>query len=263
MNLSSSNPLIVSATPLLMLACKVPTMNPLDHSAVLSFRQQLVAEMNHFTEQAAALHCTQRHILAGRYCLCTVLDEFILSTSWGSQSVWQQQTLLSTIHKETSGGERFFVILEEMIKLPKENLILLELLYIILSLGFEGRYYNQEVSVRDQVRHQLYQIIKANQQEQESSLSPSATLINKNKQKRLPSWSKLRFAGITAGILLGIAMVFNYLTYLSARKPIAELWAINQEAAKIPLPISDINVAVAPIQPAPQIVPHPKLRRTA
>ncbi len=269
---SSMNPLLGTAVPLLMLACKIQKTEPLDPSAVLSLRQQIVEELNVFTEHASAIHCTQRHILAARYCLCTALDEFVLSTSWGSQSPWPQQTLLSIVHKETSGGERFFIILEEMTKFPKENLCLLELLYIILSLGFEGKYYNQEQSIRDQVRHQLYHLIKINQQEQESSLSPSSQLIKKTKTNRQQRWSKLHIAGVTAAILLGLGLVFNYLTYLAARKPLAELWAINQEAAKIPLPSLDPPAPVALATPNPSIVMdkpvlhhkhHHRMRRTA
>ena len=43
-------------------------------------------------------------------------------------------------HNETWGGEKFFVLLSRLTDRPGNNRDLLELLYVCLALGFEGRY---------------------------------------------------------------------------------------------------------------------------
>ncbi|NVL25105.1 hypothetical protein F2S68_22585 [Pseudomonas syringae pv. actinidiae] len=53
-------------------------------------------------------------LLAARYVLCTVVDEAVLNTSWGSKSDWSKISLLSRFHKETFGGEKFFQLLERL-----------------------------------------------------------------------------------------------------------------------------------------------------
>ena len=71
-------------------------------------------------------------VLAARYVLCTFLDEIVLGTPWGSESVWSTQSLLSSFHNETWGGEKFFLILDSMLQDPAGNINLIELMYVCL-----------------------------------------------------------------------------------------------------------------------------------
>lgn len=49
-------------------------------------------------------------------------------------------SLLSSFHNETFGGEKFFQLLERLSRNPVKHLPMLELMYLCLSLGFEGKY---------------------------------------------------------------------------------------------------------------------------
>ncbi|MBP8185450.1 MAG: type IVB secretion system protein IcmH/DotU, partial [Pseudomonas sp.] len=55
-------------------------------------------------------------------------------------SAWSQMSLLSSFHNETFGGEKFFQLLERLSRNPVKHLPMLELMYLCLSLGFEGKY---------------------------------------------------------------------------------------------------------------------------
>ncbi|MDR6711425.1 type VI secretion system protein ImpK [Pseudomonas hunanensis] len=92
--------------------------------------------------EARALHngAESSDVMAARYILCTVVDEALVSTSWGNESEWSQMSLLSTFHNETFGGEKFFQLLERLSKNPAKHLSMLELMYLCLALGFEGKY---------------------------------------------------------------------------------------------------------------------------
>jgi len=46
------------------------------------------------------------------YVLCSLLDETVLGTPWGSESVWAGQGLLIGFHNEAWGGEKFFLALK-------------------------------------------------------------------------------------------------------------------------------------------------------
>ncbi|MBT2372290.1 type IVB secretion system protein IcmH/DotU [Pseudomonas fluorescens] len=66
--------------------------------------------------EARALHegVDNTQVVGARYVLCSVIDEAVVTTAWGSQSDWSQISLLSRFHNETFGGEKFFLLLERM-----------------------------------------------------------------------------------------------------------------------------------------------------
>lgn len=225
-----TNSLITAAMPLLLLMIRFKTTT--SHENPLELRNQVVAEINVFEHKAKLFGFEARTILAARYCICTALDEVALCTQWGSNSAWSQQSLLSMIQKETWGGERFFIILEKMLEEPKNNLLILELIYLILSLGYEGKYYNQEKSVRDQIRHCLFQTIMMYREQPTKNLSPSKKQIEiiATPIKQKFNW---RPSIAAAGILLICAFSFNYATAQRA-KPVLE--KLNQISQGIPYP---------------------------
>src|SRR3546814_19066257 len=48
--------------------------------------------------------------------------------------------MVSTFHNKVSGGKRFFDILEDLRQDPGRHIEVLELMFLCLSLGFEGQY---------------------------------------------------------------------------------------------------------------------------
>ncbi|EJE8675772.1 type IVB secretion system protein IcmH/DotU [Vibrio parahaemolyticus] len=79
-------------------------------------------------------------IVAFRYVLCAFLDEAVLATPWGPNSVWGAQSMLSQFHNETWGGEKVFSILDRLETEPERYKSLLVFIYQCLMLGFEGKY---------------------------------------------------------------------------------------------------------------------------
>ena len=75
-----------------------------------------------------------------RYVLCCLLDETIAGTPWGSEGAWAERNLLQEFHDERSGGEKAFKLLARLCEDVPTNRDLLELFYVCIALGFEGRY---------------------------------------------------------------------------------------------------------------------------
>ncbi len=101
-------------------------------------------------------------MLAARYALCAGLDEAVLSTPWGAQSEWAQQTLLVALHREAWGGEKFFEMLDRISQDPARHIDLMELQYLCLAFGFAGKY---QVAERGharlaEVQQELYRRIR-------------------------------------------------------------------------------------------------------
>lgn len=73
------------------------------------------------------------------YCLCTALDEAILTRADLKES-WIEQTLLGEYFRDSRGGEKIYDIIENIdIEPAKEKNILLEISYYLFSLGLKGK----------------------------------------------------------------------------------------------------------------------------
>ena len=131
------NPLVNAAAHLLLEMVRFRNNHQEDMEVL---RNRIEAEVRGFEAQALVSEVEHAQVLAARYVLCTALDESISTSKMGESGAWSRLALLSTFHNETWGGEKFFQILERCMQQPARNLYLLELMYLLLSLGFEGKF---------------------------------------------------------------------------------------------------------------------------
>jgi type VI secretion system protein ImpK len=132
------NPLVQAATPLLLLTGELRHASSID---VAGLRRHVLEEIRRFEEQARAAGVRSEIVLAARYALCAGLDEAVLSTPWGAQSEWAQHPVLVALHREAWGGEKFFEMLDRICVDPATHIDLMELQYLMLALGFTGKYH--------------------------------------------------------------------------------------------------------------------------
>lgn len=132
------NPLLGAAGALLALVPKLRATTTHDDPAAL--RVQLLTCIAEFDALAASGGVPRPKITAARYVLCSFIDEVIAQTPWGDGGVWAERNLLQEFHEERWGGEKAFQLLERLGQDAANNADLLELFYVCLQLGFEGRY---------------------------------------------------------------------------------------------------------------------------
>lgn len=163
------------------------------HDNVPNLHKHITEEIKNFERTASSVGVSQNTLLAARYLLCSALDEVVLNTPWGSQSGWSQHSLLSLFHKETSGGEKSFVILQKMMEAPGQNIEILELFFHCFSLGFMGKYrFNRSGKAElEQIQDNLYATLRAHRPDFESDLSPNwqtSTNTKPGLAKYIPLW---------------------------------------------------------------------------
>jgi type VI secretion system protein ImpK len=168
---ASTNPLVQASVPLLVLAGRL--RGQIANADVESLRGQAIEQIRKFEDRARRAEVPAEDVLAARYALCTVLDEAVLNTPWGADGNWSAQSLLITFHREAAGGEKFFQILDRVSGDPQRYLALLELLYVCLALGFEGKYRLDErgASRLQDIRETLYRRIESLHDSVEPELS--------------------------------------------------------------------------------------------
>jgi type VI secretion system protein ImpK len=129
---------LAAARPLLDLACTL-RLRPYE-DALEPLRDRLRAMVEAFDEALADARLDERVRTAARYCLCTFVDEIVAATPSGGGGAWASRSLLMLFHGETSGGERFFSLLQDLSRDANAHLDVLELIYVMLALGMQGRY---------------------------------------------------------------------------------------------------------------------------
>jgi type VI secretion system protein ImpK len=166
------NPLVRAASTLLLLAGQLrhaPAM-----SDVSGLRRQVLAEIRRFEEQARSAGIAREVVPAARYALCATVDEAVLSTPWGAHSDWTQQSLLVALHRDASGGEKFFDMLQRTSSDPSRHIDLLELQFLCLAVGFGGKYHVSEQGAQrlDDIQQGLFRTIRDFRGAPEPALSP-------------------------------------------------------------------------------------------
>src|SRR5215468_4377571 len=171
------NPLIAAAAPLLQLLARLNnTSNQPDPGDLL---ERSVRAMRTFEQRVRDLGLPIELLPPAHYALCASLDDVVLNTPWGSTGTWAARSLVSSFHQEVRSGERFFDLLGQMRQNPGRFLPVIELMYLCMSLGFQGQY---RLSPRgpaelDRLREETYAVIARQRQAAEPDLSPHWTGI--------------------------------------------------------------------------------------
>lgn len=224
------NPLVDSAGYLFSIVGRLKLIKSYRHLNTL--HKELVSEINLFQDSAKSHGYSSEYILVSRYALCATLDDVITNTTWGSQGQWDNYSMLSTFNQESAQQERFFIILERLIKDPNLYIDLMEFMYLCLSLGFKGSYRSTEFSNTqlEQICNALYKRIRAHHGDCSRVLSPypikpmGSSAIKKPQKK--PAFG---FAMITtACIILSIFIALGFLLDTISNQTYDELLHIGK-----------------------------------
>jgi type VI secretion system protein ImpK len=166
------NPLVSVASTLLGLISSLRMVRQAPN--ITSLRASLTQAVQRFEADAQRLGQPNGHVVAARYILCTALDEAVANTPWGAQAAWNKQSLLVQFHNETWGGEKVFQLMAKLSQDVATNRNLLELMYCVLALGFEGRYrvIDNGRAQLDSVRQRLSELVRKDRRPPDPDLSP-------------------------------------------------------------------------------------------
>lgn len=247
---ASLNPLVQAAAPLLSAAPRLRAS--VRHPDPAGLRANLVESIKRFEAAARARGLPNDQVVAARYILCTFIDESASSTPWGGSGAWSSQSLLVHFHNEAWGGEKVFQLLTRLAENPTQHRNLLELVWVALSLGFEGRYkvLDNGRAQLDGVREKLTTMLQAQAGTPDRALSvqwqgvaPSATRLRDG----VPLWV------LAAGTAVLLTLVFVALRFAVNVQTDATFTALQALDARAP-----VLAAVAPLA-TPQPAPPPRL----
>jgi type VI secretion system protein ImpK len=148
------------------------------------------------------------------------------------------------------GGEEFFQILDRLKQQPAQNLDLLELAYLCLSLGFEGKYRYSKDSLHtlEKERQELYLLIqrlKGDSQRELSIYWQGLRDLRNPLIRHVPLWV---FAVVAGVLLMLVYMGFAFAIRGSSDRAYSELIAMEQKV-KVTQPVE--LLAPVEVQPPP------------
>jgi type VI secretion system protein ImpK len=247
------NPLIIAAAPLLQLLGRLRTTY--SQPNVDDLRERATRQVRAFESQARDSGVPMEQLRPAHYAICAGIDDVVLNTPWGSQGGWAARSLVSTFHQEVRSGERFFDLMRQLSQTPGTYLPVLELMYLCLSLGFQGQY---RLSPRgpgelERIREELYSIIIRQRQALDPALSPHWQGVNapyKPARATVPSW----VMGAAAIFIIGGLFVW-FSTSLNASSDAT--FASMLAAPLSHMPNIERAAPVQPPPPPPVVQPEP------
>ncbi|MGO7373159.1 type VI secretion system protein TssL, long form [Rhizobium ruizarguesonis] len=129
--------LVRSAAPLLNLAHALRYTE--EQPDIDELRQVAIEAVGRYERDLASARISPERARAAHYVVCATVDDVVLSKAWGVRAGWARSGLVSTFHMDVTGGERVFDLLDHFHQSPGANKDLLLLIYLCLSLAFEGR----------------------------------------------------------------------------------------------------------------------------
>lgn len=178
------NPLAAAAAPLLILHHQIVTHKIIDYQNLF---QTLIHETMAFETAARQAHYSSDIIYLARFFLLSLLDESLFAHVDVQHQNENFKSILHYFNYQEAPQEHFFAVLDKLSKDPWLYPDVLELAYLILCLGFKGKYQehageNHALALA-QLRHELYQLIK----QQRRNLNPMivASIAEKPQMKLL------------------------------------------------------------------------------
>ena len=241
------NPLLSAANVLIGLVRQLRATAV--HPQPARLRSQLLDRVTEFESAASTAGVPAHQIVAARYLLCAFIDEVVEGTPWGAGGVWSGANLLQEFHEESSGGDKAFKVLDRLCQDPATNRDLLELFYVCIALGFEGRFHGAK-DAREQLEAVAERVLESvhpaaqRQPARTLSLQWEGVPTRGNRDlSRLPVWVVLVVGAV---LVLGIALLVNAQLDRLAQPLFRQIHGLPM-ALRVERPTLDAKARLAPL----------------
>ncbi|HEF4771362.1 type IVB secretion system protein IcmH/DotU [Burkholderia multivorans] len=193
--LGHRNALLEAGRVLLRALVDMSALIDTGHDARL--RDLLLEEVRVFERLCVRANIRVDHRIGARYCLCTALDEAAMRElaargDASGSAAWASGALTQRIGEDNQGGSKVYALTLRLLDDAADHWPLLELIYRIFSLGFEGPYpHGRTFSAHDRVRERIYNAIAAHLPTVPNALSPHAATIESARPRacfEMPVW---------------------------------------------------------------------------
>ncbi len=206
-----SNPLLNSCTQLMAILTSMKELRPVPN--IGAFRSEIAKSIVDLNYKIIDLDYPVA--VAEKLCLlfCIALDEAALAAPIGKNSGWSNRTLVADLFGFRDGGEKFYEITEKALLQPRVLRDFLEVIYLMLKMGYRGKYPSEAEMGRQRIIDRVERAVFTNREARSLDNLLGGREVNKSWPPRqaLPLWSKL--AALTLFVLLSSGLVFGLQAY--------------------------------------------------
>ncbi len=179
-----------------------------------ALRKLIIHYLELFRKNCRAMNVASTAIDDAVYSLVALLDETVMSVPGECRNFWVTNPIQLELYGDNMAGQEFFRRLEKLMADPERMKDVLEVFYICLCLGFEGKYKLMgDPAERDGIIDNLARMLLKVGKRSVASLSPHGRRRiskkyrkNRGRRKVLPLW----FVGITSVGLIGFLWWFMH-----------------------------------------------------
>ncbi|REL30715.1 DotU family type IV/VI secretion system protein [Thalassotalea euphylliae] len=123
---------------------QIDAISCIDDNATLdAFRHNLVSRLKQLKAQGQSLNLSPQLLDKLSFMWAAFLDERVIYESDIDTTAWENNTLVSQLFGIRNSGETFFTLVKQLMNDPSHNLELLQISYLLLQLGFKGKYHGR------------------------------------------------------------------------------------------------------------------------
>jgi type VI secretion system protein ImpK len=174
--------------------------------------------INLFEKNCKAIGMPQDSIIEAKYAIVALIDETVLSVGGACRDYWLTKPMQLDYFGDNIAGEEFYEKLKKIMLQPEKKKDVLEVYFLCLSLGFEGKYklYNPEERIT--IMEELGKKIRRTRTRLSAELSPHgrrAEVASFKKEKKIfiPFWitgAIALFCVILGWIIMFVINLQNY-----------------------------------------------------
>jgi type VI secretion system protein ImpK len=181
-----------------------------------SLRSTIEKQFEILEKEGAKLKYRDRQLENTKYALAAIVDETVLTIPSDLRGEWREKPLQLQFFGVHTAGVRFFQRLEELLKADETEAEVVEIYYLCLRFGFQGRYIHEPAKLEAIIKDSAEYLRRANRLEQ-GELSPHWKMTDQPEVPSpagLPQWLRIG-AIVSVGLLVLTFVVLTYVLNVS------------------------------------------------
>lgn len=171
-------------------------------------QSRLISLMERLENNADESGYHNKEIEMARFALVALIDETVRASGWANAANWIIEPLGIKFYKRQVAGEEFFTRLDLLRKKVNKYYHLIEIYYLCLLFGFQGKYGKEGKERLDELKDDIYEQLRQIKGGFSSNLSPHGERKEKvvRAVKELPPWL---VPAIAFGLVVILFMILN------------------------------------------------------
>lgn len=226
--LRESNPILECCASLIALTMKFKdSTRGVDVSS--KFRTMIFVAFDEFERKAYERKLSLSIINESKFALSAFIDETVLTSLWEGRMQWMSNPLQLKYFGEHLGGEEFYTKLQAFRQSGEQNRHLIELYYVCLQLGFQGKYrikgFEKLMALQVDIENQIYSYKVNNEKRLSPSGMPNRNIIS-TIRKEVPYWVIIC---VSVSMILFTYITFSKLISDHSTKTLIDIGIINKK----------------------------------